>query len=212
MRGEDNMYTWGYIKDVTLMKLDLDEDEANALNLMKRFKHYANEAITIICSSVKPKRTFATIVVTKDDIGKPITIPDKDFISFGDDVNRITQTEYNTTIVREATDSDFVYCGYNQIIPYVEGTFTISYNTRWITFLFEDYNNDGVDDGQDDDTELDVPADILECLPSYIASQCMKVDDEYKAATFRNEFELMLARIDDTDFKSNKTFSIGGDW
>lgn len=212
MRGEDNMYTWGYIKDVTLMKLDLDEDEANTLNLMKRFKHYANEAITIICSSVKPKKTFATIVVTKDDIGKPITIPDKDFISFGDDVNRITQTEYNMTIVREATDSDFVHCGYNQIIPYVEGTFAISYNTRWITFLFEDYNEDGVDDGQDDDTELDVPADILECLPSYIASQCMKVDDEYKSATLRNDFELMLARIDDTDFKSNKTFFVGGDW
>lgn len=212
MRGEDNMYTWGYIKDVTLMKLDLDEDEANTLNLMKRFKHYANEAITIICSSVKPKRTFATIVVTKDDIGKPITIPDKDFISFGDDVNRITQTEYNSPIVREATDSDFVHCGYNQIIPYIEGTFAISYNARWITFLFEDYNHDGIDDGQDDSTELDVPTDILECLPSYIASQCMKVDDEYKAATFRNEFELMLARIDDTDFKSNKTFSIGGDW
>lgn len=212
MRGEDNMYTWGYIKDVTLMKLDLDEDEANTLNLMNRFKHYANEAITIICSSVKPKRTFATIVVTKDDIGKPITIPDKDFISFGDDVNRITQTEYNMTIVREATDSDFVHCGYNQIIPYVEGTFIISYNTRWITFLFEDYNEDGVDDGQDDDTDLDVPADILECLPSYIASQCMKVDDDYKAATLRNEFEVMLARIDDTDFKSNKTFSVGGDW
>lgn len=206
------MYTWGYIKDVTLMKLDLDEDESNALNLMRRFKHYANEAITIICSTVKPKRTFAVIDVTNEMIGRPVAISDKDFISFGDDVNRITKTEYNETVTREATDEDFSYCGYNQIIPYVTGTFIISYNARWLTFLYEDYDYDGVDDGQDDGTELDAPVDVLECLPSYIASQCMKVDDDYKASVLRNEFEMMVARIDDTHYKTNKTFTIGGDW
>lgn len=206
------MYTWGYIKDVTLMKLDLEEDEGNTLSLINRFKYYANEAITIICSTVKPKRMFATIVVTENDLGKPMTIEDNNFISFGDDVNRIIEEIYNTRLTREANDEDFSYCGYNQIIPYKVGTYLISYNARWITFLFRDADVDGIDDGQDNDTELEVPMDILECLPSYIASQCMKVDDDYKASVFRNEFEMMVARIDDTHYKTNKTFSIGGDW
>lgn len=197
------MYSWGYIKDVTLMKLDLDENEGNALSLMNRFKHYANEAITIICSTVKPKRLYATITVNSEMIGKPVKIDDINFISFGDDVNRITTNEWGTMITTEAHDDDFIYCGYNEIIPLREGIFNISYNARWITFNF---------DAQDDDTPLEVPVDILECLPSYIASQCMKVDDDYKASMLRNEFEMFVARIDDTNFKSNKTFSIGGDW
>lgn len=199
------MYTWGDIKNITLMKLDLDENEGNALSLISRFKAYANEAITIICSTVKPDRRFTAIEVTDDMVGTPVTINDSNFISFGDDINRIIYDEYGERVYRETHDDDFVYNGYNQIIPFRTGTFIISYNARWITFSTSDL-------GQDDNTQLNVPMDILECLPSYIASQCMKVDDDYKASVLRNEFEMMVARIDDTHYKTNKTFTIGGDW
>jgi hypothetical protein len=64
----------------------------------------------------------------------------------------------------------------------------------------------------DNSTELDVPRDILDCLPSYIASQCMKIDDEYKASVYRNEYEIFLARIDNTHYKNVKTIEIEGDW
>jgi hypothetical protein len=199
------MYTWGDIKNITLMKLDLDESEGNTLSLISRFKAYANEAITIICSTVKPDRRFIAIEVTDDMVGTPVTINDSNFISFGDDINRIIYDEYGERVYRETHDDDFVYNGYNQIIPFRTGTFIISYNARWITFSTSDL-------GQDDNTQLNVPMDILECLPSYIASQCMKVDDDYKASVLRNEFEMMVARIDDTHYKTNKTFTIGGDW
>lgn len=199
------MYTWGDIKNITLMKLDLDESEGNTLSLISRFKAYANEAITIICSTVKPDRRFIAIEVTDDMVGTPVTINDSNFISFGDDINRIIYDEYGDRVYRETHDDDFVYNGYNQIIPFRTGTFIISYNARWITFRTSDL-------GQDDNTQLNVPMDILECLPSYIASQCMKVDDDYKASVLRNEFEMMVARIDDTHYKTNKTFTIGGDW
>lgn len=59
---------------------------------------------------------------------------------------------------------------------------------------------------------LNCPIDIIECIPSYIASQCYKIDDEYKSSVFRNEFETMLASIDDTNFKSEHKFVIDGDW
>lgn len=195
------MYTWGYIKDVTLAKLDLDETEAEVQNLLTRFAYFANEAITQICSSVKPKYTFFEIEITDENIGEPITMPN-DFISFGDDVNKIKyQNRYGETIVESAHDADFEYLGNNRIICKRTGKFYISYNARWITFT-----------NQDDNYEIDVPNDILDCLPSYIASQCMKIDDEYKSTVYRNEYEMFLARIDNTHYKNTKTFKIEGDW
>lgn len=195
------MYTWGYIKDVTLAKLDLDEDEAEVQNLLRRFSYYANEAITQISSSVRPKYSFFEVDITDENICVPIRMPD-DFISFGDDVNKIKyRNPYNELVIERAYDSDFEYFGDNHVICKRVGTFYISYNARWITFT-----------NQDDDYIMDIPNDILDCLPSYIASQCMKIDDDYKSTVFRNEYEMFLARIDNTNYKNTKTFRIEGDW
>lgn len=233
-----NLYTWGYIKDATLAKMDLEQDEANELKLINRFIFYANEAITQICSAVKPKRTFYEVrifdkavnyetyvlvdgvevhnvsissdgnsildsdgLIIMHKVGTLITMPD-DFIGFGDDVSTVEYEIYNARFVEECHDDVLVYKGYNQFTCYKAGTYHISYKARWITFS-QDTNNSDV---------LDVPMDILECLPSYIAHQCYKIDDEYKSSVFRNEYEIFLARIDDTNFKTNTTFKIGGDW
>lgn len=201
------MYTWGYIKDVSLAKLDLEEPEATVQNLLSRFPFYANEVITQVCSSIKPKCTFANFVITKDDVGIIKTMP-QDFVSFGDDVcYQLVDKEFgfcrdNRLEREELHDDDFEYVGYNQVIFKHTGKFYISYNARWFTF----------DKSLPDDVQLDVPNDILDCIPSYIASQCYKIDDEYKASVFRNEYEIMLARIDNTNFRNTKTIKIGGDW
>ena len=192
------MYTWGYLKNSILAKLDLDNDEALNLNYFERFPIYANEAMTSICSTVKPKRTFYEFDA---NVGDLIVMPN-DFISFGDDRNTIDEDiGYGDRLRRTTNDEDFEYVGYNKIHCFSKGKFSISYNARWCVFTNVDNNE-----------VLDVPTDVLECIPSYVASQCMKVDDEQKAAMLRNEFEMFVARIDDTHYKSNKTFSIGGDW
>lgn len=274
------MYTWGYIKDNALAKLDLTESEANVQNFLNRFPFYANEVITQITSSIKPKHTFFSVNVENKEIAwvkltkkynvyteykEPINEPEQyikpnkndedydeqiayielqkafwsewnskhfigdeiempmDFVSFGDDVCTIYTYKkeyvslYNCTRnnvlgyenlndsmfeTREAYDNDFRYLGYNKIICYTVGTYSISYNARWYTFTKE----------MDDYTEIPVPNDILDCIPSYIASQCWKIDDEYKSSVFRNEYETFLARIDDTNYKNTKTFDIKGDW
>lgn len=192
------MYTWGDIQEVILAKLDLGEDEAEIQNLISRFPYFANEAITQICSAVKPKHTYFEVNVTDEYTA---TMPN-DFVSFGDDVNRIQYKEYNHVITREAHDDDFEYLGYNRLLFKRPGKFYISYNARWIDSFV----------GVESDFVLDIPRDILDCIPSYVASQCMKIDDEYKSSVYRNEYEMFLARIDDTDYKNTKTFTIEGDW
>jgi hypothetical protein len=200
--GKQKMYTWGYLKDASLAKLDLDEQEANERDLLSKFPFWANEVITDVCSAIKPNRTFVDFVITSDDIGTLFTMPN-DFISFGDDVNTVKfKDEFGDTWLEEAHDDDFAYKGYNKLMFWKEGIYSISYNARWITF----------DKNMDNNATLDIPTDILECIPSYIACQGFKMDDETKSALFRNEYEMKLARIDDTDYKQTKTFKIRGNW
>lgn len=196
------MYTWGYVKEASLAKLDLDENEATAQNLLSRFPFYANEVITQICSSIKPKHTFVEFVIDKSNIAVVQKMPD-DFVAFGDDIcYELIEDGVHHVIKSTITDDDFEYVGYNEVIFKRPGHFFISYSARWYTFD-KDIANDVI---------LDIPADIVDCIPSYIASQCYKIDDEYKASVFRNEYEMFLARIDDTDYKQTKTFHIGGNW
>ena len=199
-------YTWGYIKDVSLSKLDLDENEATVQNLLSRFPFYANEVITQVCSSIKPKYTFENFVIDKTNVGVKQTMPD-DFVSFGDDVCYMLEEvrEHNgeiRLIKVPIHDDDYEYLGYNQVVFKHPGNYFISYNARWYTF----------DKSLSDDELIDVPDDILDSIPSYIASQCYKIDDEYKASVFRNEYEIMLSRIDNSNFRNTKTIKIEGDW
>lgn len=204
---EVNMaYTWGYIKDVSLSKLDLDENEATVQNLLSRFPFYANEVITQVCSSIKPKYTFENFVIDKTNVGVKQTMPD-DFVSFGDDVcymlEEVCERNGETRLIKVPIhDDDYEYLGYNQVVFKHPGNYFISYNARWYTF----------DKSLSDDELIDVPDDILDSIPSYIASQCYKIDDEYKASVFRNEYEIMLSRIDNSNFRNTKTIKIEGDW
>lgn len=199
-------YTWGYIKDVSLSKLDLDENEATVQNLLSRFPFYANEVITQVCSSIKPKYTFENFVIDKTNVGVKQTMPD-DFVSFGDDVcymlEEVRERNGETRLIKVPIhDDDYEYLGYNQVVFKHPGNYFISYNARWYTF----------DKSLSDDELINVPDDILDSIPSYIASQCYKIDDEYKASVFRNEYEIMLSRIDNSNFRNTKTIKIEGDW
>ena len=195
------MYTWGHVKQAALAKLDLTAEEASDIGLLNRFPIYANEAMTNICSTVKPNRTFVEFTIDTENTIK--TMP-ADFISFGDDVCiRTYVDEYGETHTdMECHDDDITYIGYNKIKFLKTGTYNISYNARWYVF------NVGISEFE----VLDIPDDIVECLASYIASQCYKMDDEVKASMYRNEYEMFVARIDATDFKNTKTFKIGGGW
>ena len=76
------MYTWGYIKENALSKLNLSEQEENEQGFLSRFPYYANEAMTQICSGVRPNETFIEFVITADNVkafldGNPVNVVNK---------------------------------------------------------------------------------------------------------------------------------------
>lgn len=235
------MYTWGYIKQSCLAKLDMTADQAIEMGLLNKFPFYANEAITQITSAIKPKRTYVKFVAKRrlevldyckrtfelNDVSFLLNQPcDKsdlsinqqkaldyynqfvyvndivkmpsDFFSWNDNKAYIV-TPWNN---KEASDAEYNLITGNKIMFLTPGEYLIPYNARWIRFT----------PSMDDNEELDLPDDIVECLPSYIVSQCYKIDDEQKSSIYRNEYEMALARIDENDMSTNKGIVTGGDW
>ena len=193
------MYTWGYIKEKTLSKLNLTEEEANQQNFLSNFSYYANEAMTQICSAIKPREKFAEIYCPADMVGVLQKMPE-DFISFSD--SPIYYTHESGKLIEVDEGEVIEYYGYNEYVCNCIGRYKIPYNARWFFFTKDLHNA----------CEIDAPADVCDALPSYIASQCLKIDDEIKAAIYRNEFELFLARMDDASVRRQKRFYIGGGW
>lgn len=242
------MYTYGYIKEVVLAKMDMTSDEVIRNRFMNKVPFYANEAITQICSSIKAKSTYAVFnVVIADEyfaklrsrfaimdanydfsflwktrkcnvedlsldqqqmwnefhdynivfINQIVCVPD-DFVNWGDDINRVERCGR----LEVATDNDWNTIGWNEVIFFKPGRYMLSYGARWFTFTPD----------MDDKTELDIPADIIDALPSYIVSQLYKVDDEAKANSYRVEFETFCARIEENRARTNKTFHVRGGW
>lgn len=193
------MYTWGYIKENTLSKLNLTESEANEQGFLYRFSYCANEAMSQICSAVRADDKFFELHIDHDNLYEPIRMPEG-FIAFSDDIIRHRYDSNEAYL--EVGDEYVEYYGHNKVICKEKGFYLIPYKARWFFFTKD----------LDDDMEIPAPADICEAIPFYIASQCLKVDDEARAAIYRNEFEIFLARLDDTSFKSQRTFHIGGGW
>ena len=126
-----------------------------------------------------------------------------DFVSFGSDINTREFTNcYNEVETEQLADWDFRYYGYKSFVPYKEGIYHMSYNARWYDFNEVMYSGD----------IITAPDDVLDCIPSYIVSQCYKVDDEVKAQIYRNEFEMFLARINNSHHYDLREMRIKDNW
>lgn len=69
------------------------------------------------------------------------------------------------------------------------GRYRIPYKALWFVFT---------SDMQDED-ELDIPMDVFICIPLYLAAQALQIDYAQKAQIKRQEFELALARVTETN-------------
>ena len=226
------MYTYGYIKTAILAKLNLTEKEALEQDLLDTFPYNINECISQIASTIKPRFDCVRKTAFNHKIPIPVeleTIPKdesltqknlrefkiKEYLSdkiLVGDVFRMPQGfiafsgksvverdgEYHAHEVHE----EVVHVGNDKIIFLKPGCYTITYDASWMQFS----------DRTKDSDELDIPTDILMCLPSYVASQIWKIDDERKAAIYRNEFEILFSRINNSDYRGNKTFAPEGGW
>lgn len=212
----------------------MSADDAIKMGIVNKFPFYANEALGQITSSIKPKHTYAQFDVVDEAhllcilqnkykdirhwdflncdkcnydsfsqeqieayeiyhkytfVNQPVRMP-KDFVEFGDQINYVDIC--NKMVV--VTDDEFNTYGGNKVLFLKAGNYHISYNAQWFEFTPQ----------TEDNVELDIPQDILDALPSYIVSQCFKIDDEQKAQIYRNEFEMFLGRITDDLYYTNK--------
>lgn len=254
-------FTYGYIREATMAHIDIDEEEAQAMNLLSRFHIYANEAMQAICAS-KPMYQYINITVVekfaplvmdgaifrpataeeinwdedlqgtrpfafaneeqtkyyyhdRDIYEKGETIAMKDtFINFANkQVYKIQEVKPTIEQQLEAeafnkklevkivksfakVDEDFSYIGRNKIKFYKTGRYLIPAKYLWFRF----------DSGISDNTEIDMPSDILLTIPLYIASVCLQIDNIQKAQLLRQEFEIALARCTSGDFMTLNAF------
>lgn len=247
-------YTWGYIKEATLAKLDMTSEDAISLGYLNRFYIYANEAIGQISGAVKSKlQYFDFKVVHKDRLLKYLSIkydikdfeflktnkynfedlPDNlkncyneyysytfigdtismpaDYIAFATGSRSyVTRYHYGMTpkgfVVmedfREIADESCLLYGSKTIQFREPGYYNIPYEARWYIFSST----------TPDEQILDMPSQICDAIPSYVASQIFKIDDEQKASIMRNEFEILVSRINDNDDTEPEAIVVGGDW
>jgi len=149
--------------------------------------------------------------------GEKVQMPDN-FLTFADkqatkkQIEKPTELElynalyYDTPIIPKVIeapielDNDLSFVSRNAIKFYKPGEYKIPARFLWYRF----------DSAISDETEIDIPSDILLTIPLYIASICLQIDNPQRAQLKRQEFEMALARCVSMDFMSlNK---IKGSW
>lgn len=129
-----------------------------------------------------------------DDVfkcGDFIKMPDN-FISFADIVN------YKDGV----PDPVITYVTDNTIKIDVPGKYSIFYNGEWETIRGEYGAND----------VLNIDSSVLNCLPTYIASQVLAQDDIQRSSILKNEFELLLAGLDTNAMYETNHYKSTGGW
>lgn len=279
------MYTYGYLREAVMAHCDLEEDELQAMNVLKRLHIYANEAMQAICACKPNYKYFKAKVVNKYNMllkrlidNEYIEITEMDilgtFETFEDalkqyqpkqeyvdkyiivndefwtvskinnvfswirlsSVDEATQRDYylkkgmylvgeeikmpdgfiaftnkQTFIVKRPApfspedfingrdwttneaerwepvnyNKDIMFVGQNSVKCLKEGEFMIPYKCVWFIF----------NSAQPDTTEIDIPIDVFNCIPLYIASEVLQIDYAQKAQIKRSEFEMALSRI-----------------
>ena len=180
------MKKWSEIQTAILHVLFLTEDEAAQQNYSERMLYFANECLDFISNAVKPKITTFEITTTSNDL--VVRMPE-DFLSHSGLLN------YRN----DKPNPRIVYVTRDRVQLIDKGDYKLSYNARW-SYINENYNGD-----------LEIDESILMCLPSYIGSKLLAQDDIQRSTILRNEFELMISRLD-TEVTNDATsfHSIGG--
>ena len=177
------MRKWSELKQAILDKLFLTEMEAKNQDYLSKFQYLTNECLNIIANGVKPYVTSIEVIGDKNEI---VRMP-VNFLSFSDFTN--------FDGIRFISDDEI------QITE--SGTYRVYYNATYPEITKQII---------EDDTILDIPFSILICIPTYVASQLLSQDDVQRSTILRNEFELMLSRLDTTVIYEEQHYHSKGEW
>lgn len=242
------MKKWSEIKQATLYKLFLGEEEAQQQGYLEKFQYLANECLNLIVNGVKPRiASYSFQVENEKDVLKGEgfvydainkTIVDRHGNKYIYDENKIYLDlligkklkiknnvffePENIFLTNEHISMPDDFLSFYDVVNYVngeknpkityltdriiklkdKGNYTIFYNALW-----KDIDKNDIDR----DNELDIDYSVLNCLPSYIASQVLAQDDIQRATILKNEFELLLSRLDtNVLYEQNHYVSEGG--
>jgi len=108
-----------------------------------------------------------------------------DFISF----SNVTTNTYVSEDDEIYMLGKLFYNGKNKFYLKVSqpGTYNITYNATYPDI----YDIDDIDD-----LVLDIPYEVISIVPTYVAAQLSAQDDPVRATMLRNEFEVLLSRLD----------------
>jgi hypothetical protein len=122
---------------------------------------------------------------------RPVELPE-DFLSFADMVNYLDGHP----------DPTVVYLGDKHIMLPEKGHYQIFYNALWQPITEENM----------EDSDLPIDQSVLNCIPVYVASQLLAEDDIQRSTILKNEYELMLSRLDTNIMYQSNSFKSTGGW
>ena len=160
--------------DVIFLSDDLLKDYYH-----KRGIYEVNEKLSMSDTFIAFANKFCWKITTK----KPSVAQILEAEAFGKEIKEVIEK------TEAKQEYDFSYLSKNQLKFYKPGKYLIPARFLWFRF----------DSGIGDETEIDMPADILLTIPLYIAAICLQVDNMQKAQILRQEFELALARCTSGD-------------
>lgn len=114
----------------------------------------------------------------RNNYGFLATIPD-DFLSFSDEA----PIKYTNNHGELELNVDVLYVDSKTVALSKDGDYDIQYNAEYDKVTIET-------------VELNIPRQILNLIPSYVAGQLLMGEDPIKATQLKNEFETMMARLD----------------
>ena len=149
--------------------------------------YFANECLDFISNALKPE--VKSFDITTVQVNEDVYMPD-DFLSHAGTVNYINDTP----------NPKIIYLKNNKLRLPEKGSYNIYYNARW-EYIKED-----------NPVDLDIDPSILMCIPTYVASKLLAQDDVQRSTILRNEFELMLSRLDTNITNEATSFHSEGGW
>lgn len=226
---------WTELQNIIVSKMstldDIDDYKENILIL-------ANECLVLIANAIKPCVKKATYNIFSKDVGVSQRLPD-DFLTYSDyghcrwylpnynepyiichefpDVYkndvlyvRISDCKgvkyHDGELIEERDDVDVVrddtvnilYTGEQEFILNKIGTYEIQYEG-----LYPEITSP--------DQEIDVPRQILNVIPYYVAGDLLWDEDPSRAVQYKNTFETMAQRLNTNDYmKFTKPINNGG--
>ena len=219
------MKYWSDIVKATLYKMGIAEDDDDATEFTDKMPIVANECLSMMANDLRPCLKKITIVNTERAI---VTMPE-DFLGFSG-VPIILRTdkqiiyhpdiEYNDWNVITLPDVGVYtisyFARYGEIPSYIKQGDTGPFKTFDLTksYTEKEYNEIfGLTPSESDEIVFNgIYSSVLDCLPTYMASQLIAQDDVQKSTILRNEFEVLAQRLETNIMYQNESFRSEGGW